>query len=236
MVPVAVAVGGILAVTVVAVVVAARLGRSGWWRFVLAGAAGWAVAQVVKGVLVAPVTLLGVRHGGAAQLAAHWWFIGLGALLPGVVEELGKYVPLRWLRVRNRGSALALGLGAGAFEALTLMAALFAPQLAAHETMAGALIAVWERFWAVALHAGEAALDGVAVVRRRIRWLVVAMALHTAADLGAAWYQHQTATGARGSALQAPLAVAEVAVAALAIATWWWSARLWAKRVDPEAP
>jgi uncharacterized membrane protein YhfC len=216
------AVAGILGVGAAAVWAAARQGRAFWWRYLLAGAAGWLAAQAVKGLVALPVV---VAVPGAAL---RWWFVGLSALLPGVIEELGKYVPLRLLRVERRGSALALGLGAGAVEAVTVVAGLAA---AGHgETAAGALLAVWERFWAVAFHAGTAAIDGYAVVSRRARWLAAAMALHTAVDLAAGWYDHGRAVGAPPAALRAPLAVAELGVAALAVVAWRLARRLWAAR------
>jgi len=228
-----VAVVGIALVIVAAIVVAVHRGGQGWWRFFLGGAAGWVVAQLVKSLLLAPFTLQALHGGGAAAatlLAVQWWFIGAGALLPGVVEELGKYLPLRWLRVGNRGSALALGLGAGAVEALVLGAEVFA--LAGHgQSLAGALIAVWERFWAVGFHAGSAALDGLAVVRGQARWLVLAMALHTAVDLGAAWYQHAAAVSAPAGTLHAALLLTELSAAVVAVLAWWLAGRLWARTV-----
>ena len=225
---------GMLAVVAAAVVIARRQG-GGWWRYLLAGAAGWVVAQAVKGVILAPATVGAMHQGGAtavAHMAAQWWFLIVAALLPGVVEELGKYVPLRWMHVEGRGAALALGLGAGALEALAIAASLAAVAGGGPhgETLAAAFIAVWERFWAVALHAGLATLAGLAVVQRRIRWLLLAMGLHTAADLGAAWYQHAGAVGATAGAQHNALLVAELAAAVAAIIAWVWGKRAWAAR------
>ncbi len=229
-----VAVAGIVAVGAVALYIAARAGGTGWWRFVLAGAAGWLAAQVVKSLVVAPLTLLAAGRGGqaasaASALASHWWYIGFAALLPGVVEELGKYFPLRWLRVRARGSALALGVGASAVEALTLVASLGATAGHAHETALGALIAVWERTWGVTFHAASATIDGYAVWSGRARWLIAAMGLHTLLDLGAAWYQHALAVSAPHAVIRAALAVTEVAALVIALLALWLGRRLWAR-------
>gem|GEM_PF-4819908 len=226
-----VSVGGIVAVVVVALVVAARQGK-GWWKFLLAGAAGWLVAQWAKGLIVLPLAAA-YGHGsglarGSAILSTLWWFPVFGALLAGVWEELGKYVPLRWLRVDAYGQALALGLGAGALEALVLAAGVMGAAGAGFggETAGAALISVWERFWAIALHAGLATADGLAVVRRRVRWLLLAIGLHTAADLGAGWYQHTAAVHA--GAAQAALLTAELVAAAVAVVTWMVGRRIWA--------
>lgn len=235
-----VSVGGIVAISLAAIVLAARQG-DGWWKFLLAGAAGWLVAQWAKSLIVLPLAAA-YGHGagparGSAVLATLWWFPVFGALLAGVWEELGKYLPLRWLRVDAYGMALALGLGAGALEALTLAAGVAGAAGAGFggETTAAAVISIWERFWAVALHAGLATVDGLAVARRRLRWLLLAMGLHTAADLGAGWYQHTAAVHA-GNA-QAALLTAELAAAAVAILTWQIGRRLWAARsADTPSP
>lgn len=220
---------GLTCVAAAAILAAARQGV-GWWRLLLAGAAGWVAAQVAKGAVILPLAkLAGV---GPPLVAVPWWLIGIGALLPGVFEELGKYLPLRWLRVSGRRASLALGLGAGGSEALVLAAGVAVAALthapAAHaETLVAALIAIWERLWAVASHAAFATLDGLAVVRRRVEWLFAAMALHTIEDLAPAWYQRARAVHAGAATTHGALVVAEVVVAGVAIAAWLWGRRAW---------
>ena len=217
-----IAVAGVLAVGAAAVALAARQGGSGWWRFLLAGAAFWLAAQVVRGAAALPLS-----RGGPA-LAGRWWVLGLGALLAAVFEQLGQYVPLRWLRAERWGSALALGLGVGAMQALSLAGGL----VAAAGTLGGpgpaaALSAVWGRFWTAAFHAGSAAVDGHAAASRHARWLLAAMGLQTAVGLSAAWYQHAAVAGGPAPRIGLPLAVADAALAALAALAWWLGRRLW---------
>lgn len=218
------AVAGIAAVVVSAVVVSARQGK-GWWVFLLVGALGWVLAQAGKDILLLPIILA----DRSAILSTQLWYIPLAALLPGVVEELGKYLPLRMLHVRTRNMALALGLGAGAMEAITILVGVLAIAGVGgvHEPFVSALIAMWERFWAVTGHAAEAALDGLAIVRRQGRWLLAAIAAHTAIDLGAAWYQHTEAVHASVAVVRLSLGTSEVVLAAVAVLVWIWGERLW---------
>ncbi len=226
---------------IVAVVLGAGLLalRRGGWTWLAAGAAGWLAAQALKGVLLLPLltALGGTGPATVAAMAATWWFAPGAALLAAGSEELGKYLPLRWWRVPSRDAALTLGLGAGAMEALLIVAGLLAVG-AAHgpvEPLAAALIAVWERFWAVALHAGLATIDGIAVVRRRARWFGAAVGLHFAADLGAGWYQHLIALHATPSAILPVLYGAEGWGALVAVGTWVWGIRLWRSEQAREA-
>lgn len=230
---------GVLLLVVGAVLLAARQGR-GWWRFLLAGAAGWTAAQAGKSLFAIPLYAAyagaaGMTHG-ALVVAAQWWFPAFAALLAGLWEELGKYLPLRWLRVDRRGAALALGLGVGAMEALIVGLGILQLGLAgaaAGEGAVTALLPVWERFWAIAFHAASATIDGVAVVRRRLRWWVLAVALHTANDLSAGWYQ---SAAARHASTALPLAVAELGAAAVAVLTWWIGRRAWRSLAGSLAP
>jgi uncharacterized membrane protein YhfC len=210
-------------VGVAGVVVASRLGAR-WLPFLLAGAAGWLLAQVLKQLLSLPTLNL---PGGPAALVAAWWFPFFGAVLPGFAEELGKYVPLRWMRVSGREQALALGLGAGALEALVLALPGFVAPAAVHVTVIGLVIAVWERGWAVTFHAALATLDGAAVHLRRARWLVVAMVGHFLVDLPAGQYQRVVALHAPGAVTW--IAVTEVLAPAVALAALALGRRLWAQ-------
>ena len=226
---------------IVAVVLGAGLAalRRGGWAWLGAGAAGWLGAQVLKGVLLLPLLAARGATGPAtvAALATTWWFVPGAALLAAGSEELGKYLPLRWLRVQTWDHALALGLGAGAMEALLLAAGLLAAA-SAHgpaEPAVMAALAVWERFWAVALHAGLATVVGIAVVRRQARWFGAAVALHFIGDLGAGWYQHLVALHTPAPSVLPVLYGTEVWTALVAVAAWMWGLRLWRAQASPNA-
>lgn len=214
--------------------------RRGSWAWLAAGAAGWLAAQAVKGLIVLPLL---VGTGGPASaatvaaLAATSWFVPAAALLAAASEELGKYGPLRWLRVRDRDHALALGLGAGALEALLVASGLVAVGWShgGAEPVVGALLAVWERFWAVVMHAGLATIDGIAIVRRKVRWLGAAVALHFVGDLGAGWYQHLVARHAAPATVVPVLYGVEGFTALVAVAAWVWGVRLW-RAPSPSTP
>ena len=214
----------------IVVLAAARLAvaRAGW-RWFLAGAAGWLAAQGAKYVVLLPF-LARAGPGGVSVLTASGWFALGAALLAGVTEELGKYVPLRWMRVPGRDAALALGLGAGALEALLVLVSLVtaaATIVSNPAGLGGSLLPVWERTWAVATHAGLATVDAIAVVRRQFRWLLGGMALHTLSDLGAGWYQHLSAVGAPLGRIQAVLYGEEALIAVVAVGVWWLGRVLW---------
>lgn len=223
------AVLGVAVVVALAVVLARRHAP---WRWLVAGAAGWLAAQGLKYVVVLPVLLAGGTPA-LLRLEGLGWFAVGGALLAGVTEELGKYVPARWLRAATRAEGLALGLGAGALEALVIgiQLVVVAGSPGGGGTLVGALLPVWERAWAVTTHAGLGMIDGLAVVRRQGRWLVWAIGLHTVADLGAGWYQHLAASRAPGVLLVRALYGAEVWSALSALAIWWIALRLWSPPV-----
>ncbi len=86
---------------------------------------------------------------------------------------------------------------------------------------------MWERFWAVALHAGLATILGIAVVRRQARWFAAAVALHFIGDLGAAWYQHLAAIHTPVASILPVLYGTEVWTALVAAAAWMWGLQLW---------
>ncbi len=211
----------IILVGLVAVGVASRYGGR-WLPFLLAGAAGWLLAQALKALISLPLT---ANPATAAALVTSAAFPFFAAVLPAFAEELGKYVPLRWMRVQSREQALALGLGAGALEAILLGLPLLIGAVPAGASAVGLVISVWERSWAVTLHAGMASLDGLAVYLRRGRWLLAAMAVHFLADLPAGQYQRLLALRAPG--VTTWLAVAEILVPVLALAVLAWGRSLW---------
>ncbi len=213
----------LILVGLAAVAVASRYGGR-WLPFLLAGAAGWVLAQVLKAGLSLP---LAANPATAAAMVSSVWFPVFAAVLPALAEELGKYVPLRWMRVQAREQALALGLGAGAIEAVFLALPLLLNPVAGTTTLVGMLISVWERSWAVTLHAGMATLDGFAACARRGRWLLAAMAAHFLADLPAGQYQRLVALRAPGVVTW--LVIAEILVPLLALAALALGRGLWRK-------
>ncbi|HVB10061.1 MAG TPA: YhfC family glutamic-type intramembrane protease [Bacillota bacterium] len=222
-----------LLVAVVGVVVAARAGGRRWLPFLLAGAAGWIVAQVVKTVFALPILM---SHGASAAplIATAAWYPFFAALLPGVFEELAKWVPLRSMRVSDRGQALALGLGVGAIEVLSVALPLLFLPGASSATAAAVGVAVWERIWAVTLHAGLATIDGAAVALGRGRWLLAAMALHFLANLPAGEYQRLSLLGSPSA--RTVLIATEILVVAFALAALWIGRRLWRSAGEAASP
>lgn len=215
-------------IVAVAVFLASRLGPR-WLPYLLAGAAGWVLAQPFKGLtgLLAAVLLAPGKSPqqavGAIQHA--WWFPLLVAALPAVFEELGKYLPLRWMRVHDRQQALALGIGAGAIEGLYL-AVYAATGLLGGAGLLQLTVGLWERTWAIALHAGLATLDGASAAQRRGRWLAVAMAAHFLTGLAPGWYQQARAAHAPGAAIL--LAATEALTPLIAMGVLWFGRGLWA--------
>lgn len=199
-------------------VAALLLVRRRWplaWGWIGVGALMFFAAQVPKsltglGALQLPQWVSALPTEGWTR---SWLFIIISAAIPGVWEELAKWLPQRIVRPVNWAAVLSFGLGFGGFEsvllgintAATALIAGVAPEMLsamlpaeAVATITGpvqplllftALLAVVERAMAMALHAALAVLTARAVLLRRIRLLFLAMLLHTLVDLLPAYYQ-----------------------------------------------
>jgi hypothetical protein len=198
-------------VAVVALLAGARWGggggAGGGGAGGLAGAAGWGAAQVAKllsalllAVALAPGRRLAEAVSGLAPPSP--WYVLAGAALPAFWEQAASYGVLCRLGTGAAGSSgfrrgLAVGLGAGAAEALVVGAAM---QPLARTPTHGLALAVWawERAWSAALHGGLGTLAGAAAARGSARPLVLAMALHFLAELPLGRLQQVVAAGGTG--------------------------------------
>jgi len=125
--------GGLMMVVALAAVVAWRLHSRVQWRWIWAGAGIWTVGVIFKFAVAIPLNPLFVHKGGPVtgwQLLAGSIYCGL---LTGIFEigvTLG--AALIWRRLAAEPKrAVAVGLGAGAFEALLLGFGAFAGPLIA---------------------------------------------------------------------------------------------------------
>ena len=184
------------------------------WKAVALGAGMFLLAQVFKGVTGLPfMTILGSHS---------WLAVLIGALLPGVWEELTKYVPLRSAKLRSREAVISFGIGFGGVESLFLginFLALAIANLTGHLpadkvtdfmlaqlnapvglglllTLAGLV----ERCMAIALHMTFVLINARAVRTGKLLWLGLAMLIHTLVDMGAGYMQFQV-TGIDSSML-----------------------------------
>lgn len=172
------------------------------FRVVLIGAAGFVASQVVH------LPLNALIEGSLARLPAvgQWLVAGASA---GVCEECARWLAMRFAlkRPREQGWAagIAYGAGHGGVEAmimgmlllvsvlnsvlggtvtdLAVRAALHgAAEEAAHLPWSWGALAGIERVGALASHVGLSVLVMRAVTRRRVGWLLAAIALHTLLD------------------------------------------------------
>ena len=161
------------------------------WRFFLIGGAIWVVGVALKFGWALPLNqpilkALGESLPGHAAFVASVIYIGL---LTGLFEIGVTIVAARrWPGLsQNAAQAIAIGIGAGATEALVLGAllalstvgnqdaAVFGPQSLS-------LVPVAERALALLCHAASRALVFFAAATRRWRWAWAGFALLTAVD------------------------------------------------------
>lgn len=182
-----------------------------YWGWAGIGALLFFVVQLPKAphslaVLDLPKWVPALSADGWQQ---NWLFLVLIAAVPGIWEELFKWLPMRIVKPVNWAAVLSFGLGFGGFESLLIgfnvaLSAVFAqvaPGLLPEEVVATltgpfapvalftALLAVLERSMAIALHTAWAVMNARAVMLRRISLMFSAMLLHTAVDVLAAYYQ-----------------------------------------------
>lgn len=155
----------------------------------LAGAAGWLLALVLR----APVGLVGVRITGSTERAQRWVVASSGPL-----EESVRLAVLL-LVGRGLGTALWIGLGWAAIEVLYAIANGFAIEALARRTDPGAERArallppaalsasgpwwgVVERVWATAIHLGFTLILAAMPVL-----VVVTAAVHSAINVAFLW-------------------------------------------------
>lgn len=169
------------------------------WGWIGVGALLFFAIQFVK----LPFSLL------ASTRLTGWLFVLAAAAIPGVWEEVAKWLPMRIVRPVSWAAVLSFGVGFGGFESLlagfnvavSALIASVAPGLLPAEAVAQltgpfqplvlltGLLAVVERSMAMSLHASWAVLNAKAVLLRRPSLLLLAMLLHTLVDVFAAYYQ-----------------------------------------------
>jgi hypothetical protein len=173
------------------------------WRWLACGALLWTVAVAIKFFLA--FSLNGPLLGLLQARLPHAAFIALGStyigLLTGITEvAITLAAGLRWPRLAaTPHRALAIGVGAGAVEALLLgigtaiaPLALAANRLELPAVTATAILAPsFERVIALVCHTAVHAMTLYAVATRRWRWFWSAFLLFSALD-GVAGFYHIT--------------------------------------------
>jgi uncharacterized membrane protein YhfC len=198
---------GVLAAGPAALVWTARKRLGAPLRLAAVGAIAFVASQLVHLPLNFALGILGPpRAVGLMPLPVIGVVAGLTA---GLCEESARYVAMRWVLRRDRGWAAAVqyGLGHGGIEAgivgwlaavgLLGMLTISSPldlgipegDLAIVYDAARSywatpaylpLVAVWERVCAMTFHVAASVLVMRSVVEGRVRWLLLAIAAHTA--------------------------------------------------------
>ena len=158
------------------------------------GVAGCLLAFIIQGAV----------NGGLLDLLGHdgpglagYLLLGAGAGLCQLFGKwLGLFVLLHQAQVRNRVEVIALGLGVGLGFALAEIVVIGQGMIARLTALdPPALLSLLERFSAGGFHAYSGALIAIAIVTRRLHWILWVFLLHTLVD----WL-----AGAQGHAMQLP--------------------------------
>jgi uncharacterized membrane protein YhfC len=209
-----------------------------WWRHrsgapYRAFAYGAAVFFVFQVVLRLPWQVP-LAHWARAHPGWQTEFLLFSALTAGLFEEAGRYAGYRvGKRVQwTRDAAVMYGLGHGGCEAILLIGLnLLGSAIALHLASRGligspalaatldalargydgqaALATVVERAFAIVLHVGLALVVLQALVRRQLRWVALAIAIHACVDFVAVFTLHT---------LHWPVRDVEATIGAIAIA------------------
>ncbi len=155
----------------------------------LLGAACFVVSQMLLRLPLLQL-LVSVPAFSLFSLAQPILYALLLGLSAGLFEGLSRYGAIRFLlRLhRNFPGAVVLGLGHGGVEALLVaglpyLSPLFSGLPPGYGFFTLALPGI-ERIFAILLHVGLSVMVLQAVNRRQIRWLLLAILLHAAADSG----------------------------------------------------
>jgi hypothetical protein len=205
----------VLAVPIAYGVAFANAGHPPMLLPLLAGAAGWLLALVLR----APVGLVGMKLASSPARAQRWVVASSGPL-----EEAARLAALL-LVGRDLGTALWIGLGWAAIEVLYAIANGFAVAALAERTdpeaeraramlppaaltASGPLWGVVERVWASALHIGFTLVLAAVPVA-----VLLTAPVHTMVNVGALWLMER-----RGLLV---VSVAGLAVAAAVMGIGW---------------
>lgn len=174
--------------------------RASWLMFLL-GAVSFTVSQ-----LLLRIPLLG-ELGGTVwftmfAITQRTLYLFLIALSAGVFEEAGRFIALRFVNrdLLTWDNGILFGLGHGGIEAFMLVGLPYVKTIA--DTLSGVnttaalnipsvyyLIGGIERTLAVALHIGFTMLVLYAVKRRKLWFVMLAVALHAVVDMFAVFLQ-----------------------------------------------
>src|SRR5450755_615021 len=185
---------------VLALLARRRLGVS--WRYFGYGTLIFFLFQLISRVPL--VTILG--NVLAPQLASSrvfllFWLIAL-PLTAALFEEIGRYVGYRWLMRKEEktwNKAVMNGLGHGGLESIVLVGGLGLVSLVnilvlssinlnilpASQHAWFPLVGAWERLWGIPFHVAMSVVVLQVFRRGQIRWLWLAVLLHTLLDLSA---------------------------------------------------
>ncbi|MEE3326704.1 MAG: hypothetical protein VX252_05190, partial [Myxococcota bacterium] len=164
------------------------------------GVAGCFLAFIIQGSVNGGLLDLFAHHGPGI---AGYLLLGAGA---GICQLFGKwlglFVLLHQAHVSDRVEVIALGLGVGLGFALAEIVVIgqgMIVRLAALDPPA--LLSLLERFSAGGFHVYSGALIAIAIVTRRLHWILWVFILHTLVD----WL-----AGAQGHAMHLPVIGLEV--------------------------
>ena len=145
------------------------------------GVAGCLLAFIIQGAV----------NGGLLDLLGHdgpglagYLLLGAGAGLCQLFGKwLGLFVLLHQAQVRNRVEVIALGLGVGLGFALAEIVVIGQGMIARLTALdPPALLSLLERFSAGGFHVYSGALIAIAIVTRRLHWILWVFLLHTLVD------------------------------------------------------
>jgi uncharacterized membrane protein YhfC len=196
---------------VLALVARRRLGVG--WRYFGYGALIFLLFQLVTRVPIILAIQAAIAPQLQASRALLVTWLAVAALTAGVFEEVGRYVGYRWLmkgEEKTWPKAIMYGLGHGGLESmlfvggltlLTLINLLLLPavigtlpdeqrslveqQLAAVAAQPEwlPLLGTWERLWTIPVHVALSAIVLQVFRRHSIRWLALAVLVHTLVNL-----------------------------------------------------
>ncbi len=217
-----------------------------WWarsrvqmRWFWVGAAIWAVGVALKFAWALPLN--GPILGTLSRLLPHGAYVAAGSVYIGLltgVFEIGVTLAagLLWRRMaRDAARGIAVGVGAGAFEAVLLGAAMLvtqavallgvgggpatSPETAGIAPLTACLIGPTERLIAILCHTSSRALTLLGVATRRWSLFAWGFLLMTMLDGVAGWVYLSGNLG-RFSMWWIELAIAPAAVASVPIILW----------------
>lgn len=180
-------------IPIICTVLLAR-GKKGCWKAFFFGVLAFTISQICIRIPIITMVLPDYAWFTLLQtnLLAYSLFLGLTA---GIFEECARWIGMRFLKERTICSGLTFGLGHGGIEAMTSLGLNCVTILVMTLMGKGALFYgiqgnIWigsvERIFAITYHVGASLLimHGFRV-RKSGRFLVLAILLHTALDMGA---------------------------------------------------